>query len=117
VSSLVLKLVATSFVLVLTGLAPALGPRLTGLPAPFPLYAATLTGFAHHLQGPGSAVNVLRGLVPALFAFAGFFLVLALLLERAAIGPAFAAATATALGLQAVSLLALRRGRASRCAA
>lgn len=104
--------VATSFVLLLTEAAPALGPRLTGLLAPFPLYAATLAVFAHHLQGPRAAATVLRGLVIGLFGFAGFFLVLAVLLERAGIGPAFAAATALALGLQATSLLALRRGPA-----
>ena len=78
--------VATGFVLLLTGVAPTLGPRLTGLLAPFPLYAATLTVFAHHLQGPGPATSVLRGLLLGLFAFAGFFLVLAVLLERAGLG-------------------------------
>lgn len=108
--------VATGFVLLLTGVAPALGPKLTGLLAPFPLYAATLTVFAHHLQGPRPAANVLRGLLLGLFAFAGFFLVLAVLLERGGIGPAFAAATAVALGLQAASLWVLRRGPAPRCA-
>lgn len=108
--------VATGFVLLLTGVAPTLGPRPTGLLAPFPLYAATLTVFAHHLQGPGPAANVLRGLLLGLFGFAGFFLVLALLLERAGIGPAFAVATAVAVGLQAVSLWALRRGQAPRYA-
>ena len=106
--------VATGFVLLLTGVAPALGPRLTGLLAPFPLYAATLTVFAHHLQGAGPATSVLRGLLLGLFAFAGFFLVLAALLERAGIGPAFAAATAVALALQAASLWALRRGHSPR---
>jgi hypothetical protein len=48
---------------------------------------------------------VLRGLL----AFAGFFLVLALLIERVGIAPAFAAATAVALALQAGSLWVLRR--------
>jgi hypothetical protein len=104
--------VATGFVLLLTAIAPALGPRLTGLLAPFPLYAATLVVFAHHLQGPGPAANVLRGLLLGLFAFAGFFLVLSALLERAGIGPAFTAAGVVALALQGVSLWALRRSRA-----
>lgn len=69
--------VATACVLLLTGVAPALGARLTGLLAPFPLYAAILTVFAHRLQGPAAAAAVLRGLLHGLFAFAGFFLMLA----------------------------------------
>jgi hypothetical protein len=101
--------VATAFVLLLTGVAPALGPRLTGLLAPFPLYAAVLTVFAHHLQGAAPAALVLRGLLLGLFAFAGFFLILAASIERVGIIPAFAAAVAVALALQAGSLWGLRR--------
>jgi hypothetical protein len=101
--------VATVFVLLLTGVAPILGPRLTGLLAPFPLYAAVLTVFAHHLQGAAPAAQVLRGLLLGLFAFAGFFLMLAALIERLGIIPAFATAIAVALVLQATSLWALRR--------
>jgi hypothetical protein len=103
--------VATAFVVLLTGVASALGPHLTGLLSPFPLYAAILAIFAHHLQGPTAAATVLRGLLLGLFAFASFFLVLALLIERVGIAPAFAAATAAALALQAGSLWMLpRRG-------
>jgi len=35
--------------------------RLAGLLATFPLYAAVLTVFAHRLEGPNAAVEVLRG--------------------------------------------------------
>lgn len=101
--------VATGFVLLLTNAAPALGSKLTGLLSPFPLYAATLTVFAHQLQGPRAAASVLRGLLLGLFAFAGFFVVLTAFLERAGIGPAFAAASAVALALQGASLWALHR--------
>ena len=82
---------------------------LTGLLATFPLYGAILAGFAHHLEGPGPATRVLRGLLLGLFAFAGFFFVLALLIERAGIAQAFAAAIAAALVLQAGALWAMRR--------
>ena len=101
--------VTTAIVLLLTGLATALGPSLTGLLATFPLYGAILAGFAHHLEGPGPATRVLRGLLLGLFAFAGFFFVLALLIERAGIAQAFAAAIAAALVLQAGALWAMRR--------
>ncbi len=101
--------VATTFVLLLTGLAPTIGPRLTGLLAPFPLYATILAVFAHRLQGAGSAVKVLRGLILGLFAFAGFFFVLAMLIERVSLGWAFAAALGVALMFQAGALSILRR--------
>ncbi|MGH7904686.1 MAG: hypothetical protein ACREPA_11285 [Candidatus Dormibacteraceae bacterium] len=100
--------VATAFVLVLTGIATHLGPRLTGLLAPFPLYAAILAVFAHRQQGSVAARAVLRGLVVGLFSFSLFFFSLAELLPRVGIGPAFTAATAAGLSLQAVSLWMLR---------
>ncbi len=102
--------VTTALVLLLTSAAPVLGPRLAGLLATFPLYAAVLTVFAHHVEGPAPAVEVLRGLLLGLFGFAGFFLVLGLLIERAGLATAFGAATAVALALQAGSL-ALVLGR------
>ena len=100
---------ATALVLVLTGVAGALGPRLTGLLAPFPLYAAILAVFAHALDGAPAAGRVLRGLLLGLFSFAAFFFVLASTLAVGGIGIAFAAATAVALALQAGSLWVLRR--------
>lgn len=103
--------VATALVLVLTGVAEALGPRLTGLLAPFPLYAAVLAGFAHALDGAAAAASVLRGLLLGLFAFAAFFLVLAASLEVAGMAAAFAMAVAVAAVLHGVSLWALRRLR------
>ncbi|HET8577601.1 MAG TPA: hypothetical protein VFO18_10915 [Methylomirabilota bacterium] len=106
--------VATAFVLLLTGVAGMLGPRLTGLLAPFPLYAAILAVFAHRLEGPAAAARVLRGLLLGLFGFAGFFLVFAALIESAGIVLAVAAATAVTLALQAGSFWALRQGLSSR---
>ena len=102
--------VTTGLVLLLTGAAPALGPRLAGLLATFPLYAAILTVFAHRQEGPGPAVQVLGGLLLGLFSFAGFFAVLAALLDRAGMVLGFTAAVGAALVLQACSL-ALVPGR------
>ena len=100
--------VATAFVVALTSAAPLLGPRLAGLLAPFPLYGAVLATFAHRLQGREPAVNVLRGLLLGLFAFASFFLVLAVLLPEG-VAPAFAVAIVAAAGVQAGSLVTGRR--------
>ena len=101
--------IATVFVIALTASAGALGPRLTGLLAPFPLYAAVLTVFAHALDGGDAAGSVLRGLLLGLFAFAAFFLVLAATLSTAGIAVAFATAIAIALALQGASLWLLHR--------
>jgi hypothetical protein len=109
--------VATVLVLVLTAVAPRLGPRLSGLLTTYPVYAGILTVFAHHLRGPAGALAVLRGLMYGLFAFAAFFFVLAASIERAGVGPGFAAAIATALLLQGASLWALSRRPAATGAA
>lgn len=101
--------VATVLVVALTEAAPLLGSRLAGLVAPYPLYAMVLAVFSHRLVGADSAVRVLRGLLLGLFAFAGFFLALALLLDDYGIAVAFAVAILVALALQAVSLFVGRR--------
>jgi hypothetical protein len=100
--------VATAFVVVLTGIAPLLGARLAGLLAPFPLYGAVLAGFAHRFQGAGSAVGVLRGLLLGLFAFAAFFLLLSGLLLYG-IALAFGFAIVAAFVVQGGSLVVGRR--------
>src|SRR5262249_186512 len=65
--------VATTYVVLLTTIAPRIGPYLTGLLSPFPLYAAILAVFAHRLQGPSQAVRVVHGLTAGLFGFGIFF--------------------------------------------
>jgi len=72
--------------------------------ATYPLFGAVLAAFAHHLSGAAAAGRVLRGLLIGLFGFTGFFLLLALTLERIGIAGAFAAATALALAIQGVTL-------------
>jgi len=99
--------VATGLVLLLTGIASAIGPHLTGLLSPFPVYAGVLTIFAHR-QSADAAINVLRGLLLGLFSFAAFFLVLAIGLSGFSIGLAFLVATGTALLIQGLTLRAVR---------
>lgn len=107
-------IVTTVIVLALTSAAPALGPRLSGLLATFPVYAGILTVFAHQQEGPAPAIQVLRGLLLGLYTFAGFFFVLGVTIDRFGIAIAFAAAILTALALHAASLrLVLPRDAAS----
>ena len=103
--------IATALVVGLTAVAPAIGPRLSGLLAAFPVYATILTVFAHQQQGPGPAIQVLRGLLVGLFTFAAFFFVLGALIERFGVTAAFAASTITALALHAMSFWIVRGSR------
>ncbi len=100
--------VATVFVLLLTAVAPVLGPYLSGLLSPFPLFGAVLVVFVHRSEGATSAMKLLRGLLFGLFAPAGFFMALSALIEPLGIGLGFTAATATALVAQGFTLRMLR---------
>ncbi len=101
--------IGTSFILLLTGIAPYIGSRLTGLLTTIPLYVTILTIFAHRSQGPAAAAHVQRGLLYGMFAFTGFFITLNLLMEHLSLTAAFSAAILTALAIQGSSLFILRR--------
>ncbi len=102
-------IVVTALVLFLTTFSASLGARLTGLLATFPMYASTLSAFAHHLQGPAAAARVQRGLLLGLFSFAGFYGVLASTLQPWGIAVGFGGAIGVALLIQGGSLIVLRR--------
>jgi len=100
---------ATALVLGLTALAPLVGPRLSGLFATYPAFAAVLAAFSHRGRGAAAAIQVLRGLLTGLYSFTGFFATLALTIERLGIAAGFAAATAVALVVQLCSWQILKR--------
>ncbi len=102
-------LIATAFVLLITGFAPVLGPRLTGLLTPFPLFTATLAAFAHKQHGPLAAIKVFRGLLLGLLSYASFMFVLSLLLVPVGIPAAFGAAIVVMLIFQGIALWLLQR--------
>lgn len=78
-------IIATVFVVSLTAAASVLGPQLSGLITPFPVFGTVLSIFAHQHQGPGAAVQLLRGMGLSLFGVAGFFLIVGMLLPT--LGP------------------------------
>lgn len=104
-------LIATTFVLLLTGVADVLGASLSGLLAPFPIFASILAVFTHRFQGATAALHLLRGVILGSFSFAVFFLVVALMIESAGIALTFLCATLAALALHGTSVLLLRRWR------
>jgi hypothetical protein len=100
--------VTAALVLLITGMATVLGPRLSGTLAMFPVYVIVLTVFAHR-SGPPHALHVLRGLLVGLFAGVSFFIVLAALVERAGVTRGFLAAVAVTLAVQGMSFAFVTR--------
>ena len=94
----------TALVVAVTALAGRLGARASGAIACFPVIGAAFGVFAQRAHGPRAGVAALRGMASALFAFAGFFLVLGFALTRADAVAAFALATVVALLVQAATL-------------
>jgi hypothetical protein len=97
-------ILAMLFVVLLTSSASALGPQLSGLFAPFPLFAVILATFTHRQQGAGPARALLRGVILGGFAFSSFFLVAGEFLTRLPIGWTYSCASAAALLVNGLSL-------------
>jgi hypothetical protein len=105
---------ATALVFAITEAASQLGPQLSGLLAPFPVYTTIMTSFTHHLEGEASATRLLRGLVVGLFTFATFFLVLGTTIEALGIVASFGLALAICLAVHLCTLTLMRVGPARR---
>jgi hypothetical protein len=97
-------IIATAFVVTLTAFAAVLGPQLSGLITPFPVFAVVLAVFAHRQQGAQAAIQVLRGLGLSLFGCTAFFLVVGGLLPGLAIGWTYVLAPLATLAVNAISL-------------
>lgn len=84
--------VATLFVLVITGLASVLGPNWSGILTPFPILTSILAIFSHSLQGSNATITTLRGLVLGLLGFTTFLVLQAYLLPSFSIAVSFGVA-------------------------
>ena len=97
------RAVATGLlVLVLTGLAAALGPTLTGVLAPCPIVLSVVCAFARAQGGHAQVLALFRGIVPGLDGFALFAFVVAVTVDRLPPLASFGLATAAALVVAAV---------------
>jgi hypothetical protein len=105
--------VATAIVILITSVAPVLGPQLSGLLTTYPVYAGVLAVFAHGQRGGAAAAQVVRGLCYGIIAFATFFLAIGALVDRSGIVPAFAAAAVGAILVQAMTLTRVTKGSPS----
>jgi hypothetical protein len=100
--------IATGLVFLLTAIAPKLGPQMTGLVSPFPVFGGVLAVFAHRHFGPLDAQRVLRSVVLASFAFAVFFLVVGAILEQCDIGITYMTAAIVSLTVNVILFKQLR---------
>jgi hypothetical protein len=92
--------VTSTLVLALVAAAQRLGPTVGGILAALPTLASVLAAFTHHQQGAAAAAELLRGMLHGMAGFLVFCLLVALLVGRAGIPSAFAAAVVGALGVQ-----------------
>lgn len=102
---------ALALVLALTAVAGQLGPKLSGLLAPFPVITSVLAVFTHAQYGERELRLIMRGLVMGLVAYALFFFVLAVSLEALGTAEGFLLATLAALLTQTVALAVTWRRR------
>ncbi|MGO9309830.1 MAG: hypothetical protein ACLQDL_12490 [Spirochaetia bacterium] len=96
--------IACGFVFGLTSAAGALGPQLSGLISPFPVFGLVLAAFAHRGQGARAAARLLRGLVIGSFGFESFFLVIALLVTVLPVAVTYLLASLAALTVNGITL-------------
>jgi len=95
-------LTAAVLVLAITTAAEGLGPRLSGLLSPIPVFTITLVIFTHSRQGPAPVFVFLNGLQYGLFSFAAFCAVVAVLLVPYGLAIAMAVGLTAFLGVYAV---------------
>jgi hypothetical protein len=102
-------LAALGLVLVLTAASGALGPHLSGLLAPFPIITSVLAVFTHAHGGFAQVSVLLRNFLFGFYGFAAFCFTLAVVLPGLEVAAAFGLAAATALAIQATTLLLRER--------
>jgi hypothetical protein len=96
---------ALILVLLITALSGALGAKLSGLLAPFPIITSVLAVFTHAHSGAAQLELLLRNFLFGFYGFASFCFVLAIALPSLATAPAFGLAVVVALLTQATSSL------------
>ncbi len=101
-------IIGTALVVVLTTIAPLLGPVTSGLVATFPVYVSILAVFEHLRTGRDAALTTLRGLMTGLYGTVSFYVAVHYLLVPAGVAIAFAVAIVVALLIGGIALRVLR---------
>lgn len=101
-------LTAVLLVVVITTVAGNLGPQLSGLLSPIPVFTITLVVFTHSREGPAPVFVFLGGLQYGLVSFAAFCAVVGVLLEPEGLGVAMGAGLAAFLAVSWVLRMLLQ---------
>ncbi len=88
---------AVALIFAITEYAPTLGPSLSGLLTPFPIYTSVLVSTIHRGEGVEPAARFLRGATVSLFTPAAFWLVVGSTIVGYGVGLAYVAAIAVSL--------------------
>lgn len=100
---------AATFVLLITGISGVIGPQLSGLLTPFPMFASILGAFTHRFQGAEAARQSLSGVVIGSFTSSIFLLAVAGTIEHYGIALAFILALLASMLTHSISLWLMRR--------
>jgi hypothetical protein len=95
-------------VLLVTHFSTALGHRLSGIFAMFPVMGSVLVVFSHRQSGSAFTIHLLRGMLLGYYAFSVFCIVLALALVSFRINVAFLMALGCALVVQGLTRILKR---------
>jgi hypothetical protein len=107
---LALRMILTAVLVVsLAAAASRLGPVVGGMLAALPVLASILAVFTHEQHGAEALVFLLRGMLSGMAGFVVFCALVAVLVDRAGVGPTFAAAALAAVCVQAATALAASR--------
>jgi len=102
---------ATVLVLLITQASTMLGPQLSGLLTPFPVYVSVLASSTYRLQGAASAAQLVRGATMGLFTPAVFFLIVSTSIAWLGVGPSFGLAMAVTPLVHALTYRLLKLGQ------
>ena len=102
---------ATALVWAITQASATLGPQLSGLLTPFPVYVSVLASSTYRLQGAEPAVQLVRGATLGLFTPAAFFLIVGTTIVWLGVGPSFGLAMAATPFVHGLAFRLLRTGR------
>jgi hypothetical protein len=100
---------AAAFVYGITTFADVLGPQLSGLVAPFPVFGLIMSIFTHQQSGSGAALKLFRSYVTASAGYACFFLIVGSSLTSLGIGLAYTLATLAIFCLNGFTLYILQK--------
>ena len=100
---------AMSLIFLITEYAPLLGPKLSGLLTPFPIYTSVLTLSIHRRQGAAYSVEFVRGGTMGLFTSAVFFLIVGSLIVGLGVSASYVLAILASLIIHSFLLSLLRK--------